>query len=544
MVPFLKDEHTRHMLALPFTLPFTLRRFYGNRLSLPEATASLRKELFNREERFLELARQRIYADRESPYARLLHHAGCSFADLAISVQQKGLETTLADLAREGVYLKPNEFKGKEDVVRNGLRFRVRPEALGPDRQRDAPAAFVSQSSGTNNLPTRSVTSLNWQLAETPATGVFLKAHGLLAHRHAVYEPMLAGVAAGIQFVLMYGRLGVPVERWFARPVPVKGWLEGAYFWTTAHEIALSGKWFGPGFGRPEAVGANELKRIVRWVEAHSQAGRSTCIRTVASNASRIARVAIEAGRSLAGCTFIASGEPVTTAKRRVIEQAGAQVTVTWGYEPGAVFVGLGCANPVHGDEMHVNQQCLAVIEHPDPIVNAGGERIRPLLFTSLYPSAARLQLNVSNGDYADLSERDCGCGLHKAGLTLHAHNVGSYEKLTCEGLAYPYQDLFELLEMVLPDDFGGGAGDYQLVEEEGPGGQTFLTLLVDPAAGAIDEKRLLERLGAELAKGSDGNRFMADVWRATQTLRLRREPPIASSRGKVLPLRVAAKVR
>jgi hypothetical protein len=388
------------------------------------------------------------------------------------------------------------------------------------------------------------VTSLNWQVAETPAVGVFLEAHDLLTHRHAAYEPMAANVSGGIHFLLMMGRLGVPFERWFVRPVPVQSWLEGAYCRITANELALVGSWFGPGFARPEVVAAGDLVRIVQWVEDSWRDGRLTCIRTVASNASRIARVAIEAGRSLAGCTFVASGEPLTTAKRRVIQQAGAKVTVVWGYEPGPVYVGFGCANPAHGDEMHILRHTLAVIEHPEPIVEAGGEAIRPLLFTTLYPTAAKLQLNVSNGDHAVLSERACGCALHEAGLTLHVHNVGSFEKLTSEGLAYSYDDLFELLETTLPDAFGGGPGDYQLLEEEGVGGQTYITLLVDPAAGPIDETRLLERLGAELAKGSRGNRFMVGVWKQAETLRLRREPPIASSRGKILPLRVAGKAR
>ena len=234
----------------------------------------------------------------------------------------------------------------------------------------------------------------------------------------------------------------------------------------------------------------------------------------------------------------------MTIAKRRVIEQAGAKVTVVWGYEPGPVHVGFGCAKPAHGDEMHVLRHSLAVIEQPEPIAGAAGGAVRPLLFTTLYPTAAKLQINVSNGDHAVLSERDCGCGLHAVGLTQHVHTVGSFEKLTTEGLAYSFDDLFELLETTLPDAFGGGAGDYQLLEEEAAGGQTHLTLVVDPAVGPIDEARLLDRLGAELAKGSRGNRFMAGVWQQTGALRLRREPPIASARGKVLPLRIAAKAR
>ena len=359
----LRDDHIRHMLSLPFSLPFALRSFFGDRLSIAEAKTQLRRELLNRERRFLDLARTRIYSDPESPYAVLLRHAGCEIADLDSSLRRDGLEVTLEQLAREGVYLTPTEFKGKEDVIRNALRFRVRPETLTPRLGRDAPAAFVTQSSGSSNRPTRTVTSLNWRVAETPAFGVFLEAHDLFTHRHTGYEPLLAGVSGGIQFLLMMGRLGVPIERWFARPVPFHTWLEGAYFRITAIELAVAGNWFGPGFARPEPT--EDLERIVRWVEDSWRDGHSTCIRTVASNASRIARVAIEAGRSLAGCTFVASGEPLTTAKRRVIQQAGAKVTVVWGYEPGPVHVGLGCANPAHGDEMHVLRHTVALIEHP-----------------------------------------------------------------------------------------------------------------------------------------------------------------------------------
>ena len=532
------------MLLLPFRLPFTLRRFFGDQVSVADAKVQLGRELQNREERFLALARSRVYSDPQSPYAILLRHAGCELSDLDTALRRDGLEVTLERLAREGVYLTPAEFKGKSDVVRNTLRFRVHADDLSPRYGRDIPATFVTQSSGSTDQPVRFVTSLSWHVSETLAFAAFAEAHGLLDHRQAAFEPTLAGITGGIHFSMMMARLGIPFERWFARPVPVSNWLEGFYSRITAHELALAGSVFGPGFARPKTVGADDLLHIIQWVEASSRDGRSTCIRTVASNASRIARVAIEAGLSLEGCTFVASGEPVTIAKRRVVEQAGAKMTVVWGYEPGPVHVGLGCANPVHGDEMHVLRHSIAVIEHPEPIVEAGGDGIRPLLFTTLYPTAAKLQINVSNGDHAVLSERACGCALHEIGLTQHVHEVGSFEKLTTEGLAYSYDDLFELLETTLPDAFGGGAGDYQLLEEEGTGGQTHLTLVVDPVAGPIDETQLLERLGAELAKGSRGNRFMAGVWQQTNALRLRREPPIASARGKVLPLRIAGKAR
>lgn len=536
----LRDSHIRHMLSLPFTLPFTLRRVFGDRVDPAEAPQLLEQALRTREQRFLDIARSMVYTAPRSPYLKLLQHAGCKLDDLEASLNRHGLEETLVHLARAGVHLMPDEFKGKTDVVRGSLRFRVRPDDLTPRRECDAPPSFVTQSSGSSNRPVRTVTSLAWQIAETPAMGAFLAAHGLLAHRHAIYEPLLAGVAAGVQAAIMVARLGIPIERWFARPVPVQNRLEAAYFWTTAEELALAGSWFGPGFARPEIVPFDGIDRIVGWIEQCRAAGEACCVRTVASNAARIARVALSMKASLAGCTFIASGEPLTAAKRRVIIDSGAAVTVAWGYEPGPIWVGFGCGKPIHGDEMHVLRHTLAAIDHPEMSADAGGVVVRPLLFTTLYPSAARLQINVSNGDFATLVERDCGCAMQRAGLNLHVHTVGSFEKLTTEGLAYSFEMLYELLERKLPGEFGGGPGDYQLLEEEGADGQTFLTLLVDPNIGSLDEVRLLERLAAELAKGSRSRRFMTNIWKDSGSLRVRRASPVSSARGKVLPLRMA----
>ena len=80
---------------------------------------------------------------------------------------------------------------------------------------------------------------------------------------------------------------------------------------------------------------------------------------------------------------------------------------------------------------------------------------------------------------------------MHSIGLRLRIHRVRSYEKFTSEGLSYPIWDLIHLLEERLPAEFGGGVGDYQLLEEQAENGQTHLTLLVHPKVGDIDEKQV-----------------------------------------------------
>jgi hypothetical protein len=145
----------------------------------------------------------------------------------------------------------------------------------------------------------------------------------------------------------------------------------------------------------------------------------------------------------------------------------------------------------------------------------------------------------MDNGDYATFSERSCGCALEKAGLRLHLHRIRSYEKFTSEGMNYFYGDLFDLLEKTLPAEFGGGPGDYQLVEEEDTNGQTRLTLVVHPQVGSVEDRKLLSRLQDGLGWGSRGNRFQAKIWQAVGTLRVRRAIPHASPRGKILPLHI-----
>ena len=51
--------------------------------------------------------------------------------------------------------------------------------------------------------------------------------------------------------------------------------------------------------------------------------------------------------------------------------------------------------------------------------------------------------------------------------------------------------ELFDLLERELPSRFGGGAGDYQLVEEEVEG-LPKVSILVSPRVGSVDEQVLL----------------------------------------------------
>lgn len=515
------------------TLIRAVPQFFHEQVNLQRAKQEIDKALNHREERFLELARSQIFERPTSPYLRLLRLAGCEFSDLRAQVRRYGVDETLKQLAQEGVYFTSEEFKGKKPVVRAGQSFRVVP---GSFDNRGASAGYLTQSSGTTNDPICAFVSLDLLAIRTPATYFAFVAHGLFSHVHAMYEAILPG-SAGINNLMIYGRMGVIADRWFARRIPISNPIEAMYHYLSTELLVLSAKHLGPGFPRPEFIETSEIDRIVYWVANKQREKKLCCITTAASNAARIARVAARLGISLAGTKFIVSGEPYTEAKREVIEKTGATAMPRYAYG-GSLNIGFGCGNPAHIDEIHVNQHLVALFPNPRPR-EGGGPPLYPLLCTTLHPSIPRLLLNVENGDYGSLTQRACGCALEDVGLCLHLHGIRSFEKFTSEGMNYFYGDLFELLEKILPSEFGGGPGDYQLVEEEDSNGQSRLTLIVDPAVQNLNESSLLSRLQEGLARGCRSNRFMLKLWQNAGTFRIRRGIPRSSARGKILPLHI-----
>ena len=520
-------NNIKRALELAKALP----KFFRQRVALEQAEEEVKKLLETRVERFLELVRAQIYQRPGSPYLKLLRHAGCEFSDLQTHVRRHGLEETLVKLAGEGVYLTSDEFKGKTEVVRGGECFRVSP---GDFERRKSSAGFAMQSSGTRNKPITTFSPLEWRTLQALGVAIFYSAHDLFSCAHAVYEPIIAG---RMTFVVINGKLGIPTGRWFALKVAVHSVPEDKYHYVNARLVAMIGSWFGVGIANPEYLEVGDVKPILKWILENRRQGKNCCITTVTSNAVRIARSALETGLPLIGTSFHASGEPLTQAKKQLIEAAGAHTAPHYGPGGGNGSV-LGCGNPRFIDEMHVPQTMFTLVEHPKPL-DYGAPPIYPLMLTTLHRSAPRLLFNVENGDYASMTTRDCGCPLQKVGFIQHLHTIRSFEKFTSEGMNYFTTDLFELIEQTIPSEFGGGLGDYQLVEEEDDSGQTRLTLLVHPAVTGLNEANLLARLQQGLAQGSRNNRFMSKLWLDAGTFRVRREVPYASARGKILPLHI-----
>lgn len=521
----------RGMLSLVAGLP----AFFREPVTLEKANEEMKRALETREQRFLDLVRTQVYDHQSSPYFKLLRMAGCDFPELQSHVRRHGLEKTLEKLAEAGVYLTQDEFKGKKEVVRGAQSFAV--SSMDFRLQQADRGLMLTQSSGTTGRPQRHALSLERVAQRSVANAIFFSAHDFFPYCHAVYDAILP-TAGGIRYLLRFAKNGIKVDRWFAPRVPMNSWAEAIFHRFTTALIVLAGKSFGPGAPWPDFIEGLNVGRIVHWIAEKKRVDKNCCVRTTASNAVRIARMAQKMGQSLEGSSFVVSGEPLTESKRAFIEKIGARAIPCYGCA-GLGEIGYGCGNPGYTDDLHVSLDSFAVIEQPRPL-EVDGLAIRPFLFTTLSPLSPLLHINVENGDFGVIEARDCGCALEKAGLTLHVHHVRSFEKLTSEGMNYFYGDLYELLEKAFPAEFGGGLGDYQLVEEEDGNGQTRLTLVVHPDVGNLEEEKILARLRAALADGSRGNRFMTWVWQDAGTFRIRREAPHMSARGKILPLHVS----
>jgi hypothetical protein len=271
--------------AGPLLLPAKLAAFFQRAPSIEWGLESLRQAMATRESRFLAMVRREIYGRPRSAYARLLRYAGCTYGDLQALIRADGLESALARLAEQGVRLSEAEFRGRTDVERPGLRFRVRAGDLMPAR---FDVGLLANSSGSGGSPLPCLYPLEWMKLEACVVEAFVGAHGLRAHVHATDDARLTG-GAGPKFMAYLGRHGIGCARWFVRDVPLEGVLLRAYHGIVARELAFAGNRVGRGFAHPTVVTDAD---VVAWIDVERRAGRHCCIRTAVSRAVDVARVA------------------------------------------------------------------------------------------------------------------------------------------------------------------------------------------------------------------------------------------------------------
>lgn len=494
------------------------RAFLGTPLGVAGAREILRRQLSDREGRFLRAVRETVYAHPGSPYRALLGEARCTFEDLRALVSREGLEGALSALAAAGVYVTFDEFKGRKPVVRGNREFRF------TDADFDHPGVsphLEATSGGTRGAPTSVKMSLAFVADQAAGTAVALDAHGLGQHAHAIW------LVAGAMPLFMYAKLGRPPLAWFStmERMPLR-------MTAGAQILAALGRWQGCRLPQPTFHDLADPAGFVSWLRGITRDGTRVCVTTYASSAVRACVAAAEHGVSLERVCFITIGEPFTEAKRRLAEAVGARTLVRYAFTEGGI-VGYGCATPREPDDLHLLANSLALVAR-SRTVGDSDVSVDAFLMTSLLADAPKVLLNVESGDYGRLEQRACACALGAAGLTTHLASVRSFEKLSSEGMTFVRADLLRVLEEVLPRRFGGTSVDYQVVEEEKRDGILQVSLIVSPTVGRIDDDAAREALLSELER--DGGRERVRIWRRADTVRVKRQEPIATRAGKILP--------
>jgi hypothetical protein len=424
------------------------------------------------------------------------------------------------------VYLTVAELRGRQPVCRGGLTIEVDPRHLrNPLVGCDLP--MQTGGSRSAGMP------VGWSLDFVRDRAVDLclaeAARGRARRRSAVWSA--PGSAAIAHLLDIYARGGAP-DHWYSPIDPASPDLPAQYRWST-HLLRAAARVRGRRLPIPVHVPPLASGPIVDWLAGALAGGAVPYLHTRPSAVLRICETAAQRGIDLAGAEVAVGGESITATRATAMRRAGLRVLPRY----AAVEIGLigdACLAPSGADDVHVLHDLVAVVQsvagREDGALPRGA-----LLVSSLRPTAPLILLNASMGDAGVLDRAGCGCPLGTLGWTTRLQSIVSFEKLTGEGMTFYDTDLVRILDETLPARFGGGAGDYQLVEDETPDGRSRLRLLVHPGVGPVDASAVTEAFLSALRAPGGARDVTALVWRASGLLEVERRAPETTPAGKVL---------
>ncbi len=517
-----------------FRLAFDLRDFLKEILTLEQCREIVRKRIEEREQNFLDIVEKGIYRNEKSPYLELLELSGCEFGDMQSSVLKYGIEKTLQKLYESGVYLTYEEFKGRKDVIRHGKSFRFQASDF------DNPHLshhFTVQTGGTTGAGANIFKSLEAYAKNAAHRALLFDVYELWDIPFGIWHPILPAIT-GVGHLLHSTKAGKVPAKWFSQ-------IDREYIKPSfgpkfrTNWLIYTGRFWGTPFPKPEFVDLNNAVVIAEWVAEMVRDFSGCCIAAYPSSAVRVCHAAAEKGLNIEGTKFFMAGEPITSAKVNEIKSTGAEAIPQYAFAEGGT-VGYGCANPAYDDEVHLQKDCIAFIQHKRNIPKAN-LTVDAFLFSSLLSTTPKILLNVEIGDYGVVESRKCSCGFEDIGLNDHIHSIRSFDKINSEGMTLIANQLIRIIEEVLPSKYGGNSTDYQIIEEEDGRGFTRVNINVSPRLGEMNEKDILKTVYDAIGRGNR-NSIKSDFYSQADTFQIKRIYPISTEVGKILPLRIAKK--
>ena len=497
-------------------------------MTVVEAMSIIQDRLGNRDQNFLLSLEHGVYDNPRSPYRLLLERAGCTLDDIKELLRTEGLEGALLKLRSEGVYVSFEEFKGLTPIVRGSLTINPAPSDFdNPLIQR-----YYSSSTGGTTGPGRRVRlDLDHLEALLPGRIAVRHVQGLTGIPAASWSNLPP--AGGLKGVLLSAAAGENATHWFI--TQSFSWTNGLRYRAATNATLAAARLAGADVTFPKHVPLEQAVILARWASDQT-ARHGRC--TIHASVSRILRIAVAArehGIDLTGTILRGGGEPPTPAKVARIVASGATFHSSYAFsELGTV--GSSCLNPTGPNDQHLMQDHVAMIQASRKVPGFEIE-VPAFCFTSLLPTAAKMLLNVESDDYGTVDSQSCGCKWEQLGFPVHIRDIRSFRKLTGEGMTLVGSDIERVLDEFLPARYGGSSLDYQFAEEENERGFTRIILRVSPDITIDDEPAMIEYVLDSLKKLGGAATVAQTTWRDAGTLIVRRENPVMTARGKLLPL-------
>jgi hypothetical protein len=488
---------------------------------------AIRARVENRETMFLETA-SAIFSSPSHPYAQMFRLAGCQEGDLADSVRRHGLESTLLQLRRNGVWLDHDEFKGIQPIVRSGKHIPSNGRSFWNPSVR---SLLESSSGGSRSQGTHSPRSAGELVVRETHHALRSREFDLAGRVLAEVKSILPSTT-GLNPCLRGARAGTPIERWF---VPGGSWRSAAHYRVATYALVFWAKMLGADVPMPRQLPWNDFSPVAKWI-ARCRANKVACaLGATASAGARVARAALEHGLDIRGTQFLLNGEPLTDAKGAVVNAAGCDATSHYNIsEIGNI--GTGCRRMVNRSCVHLFRDSVAAIHYRRRPPFADFD-VPALLFTTLLPYAPHVFINVDMQDCGVIGKAACDCFYTQAGLTEQVSDIHSYGKLTGLGMTLLGTDMAGLIEDVLPRRLGGGPGDCQLVQRES-GADTTLSLRLSPRL-KLDSLQHARACFLDELRRVYGGSLAARTWMHADAIEVVIAEPLDTVSGKVPPLRL-----
>jgi hypothetical protein len=277
-----------------------VRRFGHADLRPATLLATIRDRLERRDELLLDVIANGVFDRPGSPYLALFRHAGVELGDVELLVREHGVDAALGRLRDVGVYVTPDEVRGRAPIVRPGLELHPGENAFDNPFLADG---YRAQSGGSTGAPRKVVLDISAILDDCPHHYLWVEARGL-RDRPLVLWRSVPPSRAGIRGAFRSARLGPKLEAWFT-PTSPSFRDSTAQDWVALRAGRLAGRSAGISVPRPRYVPFAEADVVARWLADRVAEGRppvSTRTPEQPSGSSRRPRRAVSTsgGRSFA----------------------------------------------------------------------------------------------------------------------------------------------------------------------------------------------------------------------------------------------------